>query len=542
MLNTHMTMAGAFREVAQAHPRRTAMVIGEHRYHYGEMLERAQHLAAGFVALGLKKGDRAVVLLPPGYDFACIFFALAEMGGVFVPLNPQLRPLSLSHVLQNAQPRLMILEHALEPDSVKLPTSLGHILYTSQVVGHSPHLDELTTSSPISGESGATVKPEDMLSLLYTSGTTGQPKGTMHSHRSLIAPVVASLKVRQAWMRRLDLKNISQTARALARYKTRLLRVVGKPQTFLSTVAWHSITGIELMLQAFLMGDTLVVMRRFHPRQAMQLVQQEKVTVLVAVPTAFQVMLSLEDFDSYDTSSLLICGTGAMPCPPELGRQIQQRFHCALHIGFGSTETAGGIAIPSISDSGELQATTVGQPLPGVQVRIVDEGRNDLPSGQVGELLCKGDSIMLGYYGQPESTSRVIDEHGWYSTGDLAMLDEKGYLHIMGRKNDMIIRGGQNIYPVEIETYLASHPDIQEAAVIGVPSRVSGEEAWAFIILKPGRDLTQLQVLDFCRLALEPFKIPSQVRFVEDFPRTESGKPQKFQLQSDIQAEMRKDS
>jgi fatty-acyl-CoA synthase len=156
----------------------------------------------------------------------------------------------------------------------------------------------------------------------------------------------------------------------------------------------------------------------------------------------------------------------------------------------------------------------------------------------VGELICRGDSIMLGYYGHPEATSDVIDKEGWYSTGDLARLDAEGYLHIVGRKKDMIIRGGQNIYPVEIETYLCSHPNIQEAAVVGVPSKLSGEEAWAFIILKPGASMSVQQVLDYCRSELEPYKIPSQVRFMSDFPRTETGKPQKYRLQSDILTEI----
>jgi fatty-acyl-CoA synthase len=310
---------------------------------------------------------------------------------------------------------------------------------------------------------------------------------------------------------------------------------------FLSTVGWHAITGIEVMLQALIMGDTIVVQPTFHPRQTMELIQKEKVTILVAIPTAYQAILSLEDFKSFDTSSMLIAGTGAMPCPPELGRQIQERFGCALHIGFGSTEVAGGIAIPSIGDSNERQATTVGKPLPGVQVKIVDEVGNELPVGQVGELMVRGDMIMLGYFRAPEVTSSVIDNDGWYAMGDLGKLDEKGYLHIMGRKKDLIIRSGQNIYPAEIEAYLITHPAIQEAAVVGIPSPVSGEEVWVFIIAKPGVELTARQVLDFCRKELEPYKIPNQVRFVDDFPRTEIGKPQKYLLRENIMVELGKD-
>lgn len=544
MLNTHMTMAEAFHQVAEPRHNQLALVCAEERFTYGELLDRTLHLAAGLQGLGVQKGDRVVTLLSPGVNFACAFFATAEIGAVIVPLNPQLRQRSLSQVLQDAKPLVLVHDVPLETSSIDLPATLKYIIPAEGGDGKSPSLAELVAHARPESKSSISkvdVAPEDLLALLYTSGTTGSPKGTMHSHRSLIAPVVASLKVRELWLRKPNLKSIGQTAIALARYKTRLLRLAGRPMTFLSTVGWHSITGIELMLQGLLMGDVMVAMQRFHPRLAMELVQREKVTILVAVPTAYQAILSLEDFDKYDTSSLLICGTGAMPCPPDLGRRIQERFGCALHIGFGSTETAGGIAIPSIGDSNELQATTVGKPLPGMHIRIVDDDRRDLSAGQVGELLCRSESVMLGYFGHPEATSDVIDKDGWYSTGDLARLDEKGYLHIVGRKKDMIIRSGQNIYPVEIEAYLTSHPSIQEAAVVGAPSTVSGEEAWAFIILKPGAEMTAQQVLDYCRAELEPFKIPSQVRFVTDFPRTEIGKPQKYRLQLDILHELGKD-
>ncbi len=553
MLNTHMTMAEAFQQVAEPRRRQVALVCGELHYTYGDLLDRTHRLAWGLNNLGIRKGDRVAAFLSPGADYACLFFALAEIGVVFIPLNPQLRPRSLNQVLQDADPVMLVVEPSLEEGSFTPPPSLKHIILTAGEGGSNPTLDDLAANVP--GKSSIAsgkleslnaippsgVSPEDLLALLYTSGTTGVPKGTMHSHRSLITPVIASLKVRELWLHRPNLKTIGQTAKALARYKTRLLRAAGHPQIFLSTVGWHSITGVELMLQALLMGDQIVVMPRFHPRLAMELVQQEKVTILIAIPTAFQVMLSLEDFHKYDTSTLLICGTGSMACPPNLARQIQERFGCAVHIGFGATETAGGIAIPSIADSNELQATTVGRPLSGVEVKILDEARHELPVGQVGELVCRGDSIMLGYYGHPDATSEVIDKEGWYSTGDLAKLDAEGYLHIVGRKKDMIIRGGQNIYPVEIETYLTSHPNIQEAAVVGVPSALSGEEAWAFIILKPGAAMNAQQVLDYCRAELEAYKIPNQVRFVTDFPRTETGKPQKYRLQSDILTELGKD-
>jgi acyl-CoA synthetase (AMP-forming)/AMP-acid ligase II len=541
MLDSNMTMAQAFSQVIA--PRRKQIALTSEGVHhtYGALQDRVNRLASALQSQGVHKGDRVAAFLPPGIDFASLFFALAEIGGVFVPLNPQTRPYTYSQVLQDADPVMVVTSQSLDEESIPLLGNLKHIISVAGEMGSNPTLQELIDSVDGEVTNPEQVNPEDLLALLYTSGTTGSPKGTMHTHRSLITPVLASIKIRELWLKRISFKSLGQTAKALVRYKTRLLRVAGRPQVFLSTVGWHSITGIELMLQALLMGDQIVAMPRFHPRHAMELMQQEKITILVAIPTAFQAMLSMEDFDSYDTSSLLICGTGAMPCPPDLGRKIQERYHCALHIGFGSTEMAGGIAVPSIADSNELQATTVGQPLPGMQVKIVDEHGQELPTGEVGELLCRGESIMQGYYNAPEATSSVIDKAGWYATGDLARLDEKGYLQIVGRKKDMIVRAGQNIYPAEIEAFLVTHPDIQEAAVVGVPSEVGGEQAWAFIILRPGAELTSRQVLDYCRKELEPYKIPNQVRFVSDFPRTEIGKPQKFRLQSDILSELRKE-
>jgi fatty-acyl-CoA synthase len=288
-----------------------------------------------------------------------------------------------------------------------------------------------------------------------------------------------------------------------------------------------------------LMGDRLVVMPRFHPREALRLVERERVTILVAVPMGYKVMLELEGFEQYDTSSLLICGTGAAPCPPHLAREIQDRLGCAVHIGFGATETGGGISVTSITDSDAHQAETVGRPMPGVEVKIVDERRRELPSGQVGELACRGDSVMLGYYRAPEMSAEVMDEEGWYYTGDLAMMDGDGYLRIVGRKRDLIIRGGQNIYPPEIENYLMAHPWIREAAVVGVPSPLEGESVWAFVLLEEGADMTPRQVLGYCREELEPHMVPSQVRFVTDFPRSETGKPQKFALRAAASQEMK---
>jgi fatty-acyl-CoA synthase len=537
MLNRDMTMAQAFRHVAESRREQEALVCGEERITYGQLQDRVRALAWSLQDLGVSKGDRIAVLLPPGPEFVYLFFAVAELGAVIVPLNPQLRAKRLADLLHDAEPVALVASPIAEPDLCQQVPALRHVIHTGQ--GEGQDLAHLLAAGKNAPPLSADVEPVDLLALLYTSGTTGAPKGTMHSHRSLVMPVAATIKIRELWLKRPSLKMLGQTAKALARYRERLLRTIGRPQTLLSTVGWHTITGLMAMLQMLLMGDRLVVMPRFHPREALRLVERERVTILVAVPMGYKVMLELEGFEQYDTSSLLICGTGAAPCPPHLAREIQDRLGCAVHIGFGATETGGGISVTSITDSDAHQAETVGRPMPGVEVKIVDERRRELPSGQVGELACRGDSVMLGYYRAPEMSAEVMDEEGWYYTGDLAMMDGDGYLRIVGRKRDLIIRGGQNIYPPEIENYLMAHPWIREAAVVGVPSPLEGESVWAFVLLEEGADMTPRQVLGYCREELEPHMVPSQVRFVTDFPRSETGKPQKFALRAAASQEMK---
>jgi len=529
MLNIGMTLPEAFREVAGSRMGQEALVCGETRATYRQLLERTGALAQSLYRLGVRKGDKVAALLPPGTEFACLFFAVAEMGAVIAPLDPQLRRHSLTRVLQSADPVALFTSHPIEKEVLEQAASLRHVVpaYAGAEPGGTLS-DLMSADEPISLPPSGVV-PQDMVALLYTSGTTGTPKGTMHSHRSLIAPVVATFQVRELW-KRPSLKTLGPTFKALVRYREKLLRAATGSQTFLTSTGWHTITGLEILLQTLLMGDKLVMPARFSPREMLRLVERERVTIMVNVPTVFQVLLGVPDLEQYDTSSLLICGVGAAPCPPHLAQEIQRRFHCAIHIGFGATELGGGISVTSLADADRQRTETVGRPLPGMEAKIVDEQHRELATGQVGELACRGNSVMMGYYQAPEATAQVIDEEGWYYTGDLARMDEGGYIHIVGRKKDMIIRGGQNVYPAEVESYLTSHPKIREAAVVGVPSALEGESVWAFLLLESGIEMTDREVLDYCRLELELYKIPSRVRFMDEFPRSATGKPQKFKL------------
>jgi acyl-CoA synthetase (AMP-forming)/AMP-acid ligase II len=328
----------------------------------------------------------------------------------------------------------------------------------------------------------------------------------------------------------------------LIRYGGRLLRVAGRQQIFLSTMSMHTISGLEAMFQALLMGDKLVLLSRFHPVRVLEAVQRERVTVLIGPPLSYVTMMRVRDFERFRLSSLLICAVGAAPCPPELAREIQRRFGCAVHVGFGLTELGGGIASPMLDDTPERQAETVGQAMPGMEVMVVDDDRRPLPTGQIGELACRTDSMMLGYFGDQDGEENVADDAGFLYTGDLAMIDEEGYIHIVGRKKDMIIRGGQNIYPAKIESHLALLTGIREAAVVGVPDEMGTERVWAFVIVEDGTRLTERVILDHCRARLEAYEIPEHVRIVGDFPRTSSGKAQKYKLRDIAMEEVRTDA
>jgi acyl-CoA synthetase (AMP-forming)/AMP-acid ligase II len=528
MLSTKMTLGDAIRSACEARPGQEVLVCGSARLTNRQLLARIDALASGLAGLGIQKEDRVIALLPPGPEFASLFFAAAQIGAVIVPLNPELRERALRDILADAQPVAVVTTRPVDDEIARQTPGLRHIILAGDE-GSGLSLAGIMKPGP-AFLPHATVAPEDLVALLYTSGTTGKPKATMHTHGGLIAPVVATLKVRELWARPSSLRTVVEVAKAVARYRARLLRSIGKPQTIMSTVGWHSITGLHVMLQGLLMGDRLVAMPRFHPKEALRIVERERVTVFVTVPTAYQALLALPDVARYDTSSLLVCATGGAPCPPSLAREIRQRFGCALYNGFGMTEAAGGISVSSLADSDEKQVETVGRVMPGIDVRIVDEERRDLPPGQVGELAVRGESVMLGYYQAPDLTAKVKDENGWLYTGDLARIDEKGYLRIVGRAKDVIIRGGQNIYPAEIEGHLSSHPKIEDAAVVGVPSAVGGESVWAFVRLKENAQMTIQEALDHCRGTLEPYKIPSQVRFVSELPQAETGKSQKFKL------------
>lgn len=538
-LSRSMTMAEALDAIAARRRRHPALITAESTISYQELQRTTVHLASNLRLRGLSKGSRIATLLWGQPEFALAFFAAARLGAVIAPLPPRIRRQALLEVLEELTPELIIVSPDLEVEgglealrtyAASRPTA------PLLVVTGAAQTDFVPFQSLLGEDSQAAslpqdICPQDLLAIVYTSGTTGRPKGVMHSHRSLISPVVASLRLREMWTLPIPAPaRLRRWMRVVLRYGMRLLRAAGRPQVFLSTMALHTISGLEAMLQALLMGDTLVLLPRFHPVRVLEAIEQHRVTVLVGTPFSYQALLAAREFDRRKLSSLLICATGAAPCPPTLARQIQNRFGCAVHIGFGMTELGGGIAATGLEDSPLRQAETVGKAMPGMEVRIVDEEKRPLPAGVVGELACRGDSLMLGYFGSADPHGTSVDQDGWLYTGDLAVIDEHGYLRIVGRKKDLIIRGGMNVYPARVEHVLASLPGVREAAVVGIPDPLLGEAVWAFVVPEPGSSLQEVDLIRHCRAELEPHEIPQQIRFLPDLPRTSSGKPRKIDL------------
>jgi acyl-CoA synthetase (AMP-forming)/AMP-acid ligase II len=287
-----------------------------------------------------------------------------------------------------------------------------------------------------------------------------------------------------------------------------------------------------------LLGHRVVIADGFHPARVLELVEREHVTALSLTPTMVAAVLNSPEMERRDLSSLLYVAMGAAPCPPDLVRRARKAFGCPIVIAFGATEV-GGVTLMTdvVGDSEELQSTTVGRLVSGMEAKVVDDQRREMELGEVGELALRLPSTMMGYYKAAETTAQALDDEGWYYTGDLATLDDRGYVRIVGRKKNMIIRGGQNIYPAEIENHLMSHPDIENVAVIGVPDRLAGERVWAFLVPREGGALTPGDVLRYAREGLAPYKVPDQVRIVDDLPLTSTNKVRKFALLEMIREE-----
>jgi fatty-acyl-CoA synthase/long-chain acyl-CoA synthetase len=308
-------------------------------------------------------------------------------------------------------------------------------------------------------------------------------------------------------------------------YFRNMFKNYANPLKMLTSLPPYTAGGIVITINFFLQGRIMVHLERYTPSDALRLIEKEKVTFLQLTPATALLFMRQSNLEEHDLSSLIYLSLGTSPVPPSLVDEITERLGVPVMIGYGATEIVGApLVTEPFNDPYDALRETVGKAKAGYQVRVVDENRQELPSGEIGELAIKGGVRMLGYYKAEEMTQKVFDEDGWYYTRDLSTIDKDGYVRIIGRKDDTIIRGGQNIYPAEVESVLQSHPKIQQAAVIGVPDAIAGEKVRAYLVPEKGTNPTPVEVLNFCRENMAAYKVPADVTFVEELPISSTGK------------------
>lgn len=492
-------------------PSRDFIVYENERLNRRQVLARVEALAAGLQALGLQKGDRVATLLPACPEAVYAFLLSTFLGTVQVPLNPLLGEHELRHVLADSGAKVVITTQIWYGQ--RYPEILARLLPDlpdlRYIIVRDASEGDGRTFLPLAAvlASGKSLRPvairaDDPVTLTYTSGTTGVAKGVVHTRRQSWGMSVRGADVR------MNIAALRCMLLAFPPYQT-----AGRIGIFISLLS----------------GGTLILMDRLDPQRMLEYIQSERVTQIGGSPTMFRLLLGAPGQERYDLSSVRRIAFSSETLSADLTQALYARFKCGLENIYGATECLM-VSMTGFEDSPQQVAETVGKPVQGVHLRIVDNDRQPLPVGQRGEIAVQSSQMMVGYYRDPELTAQVLDEHGWFYTGDIGYLGQDGYLRLIDRKKDMIIRGGQNIYPTEIEHYLERHPAIRRAAVVGVAEGIGGESVWAYVECQPGATLSVTDVLNFCRGQIAPFKIPARVIFVQHMPVTASGKVQKFKL------------
>lgn len=507
------------------------------RWTYVDYQRRANAVARGLLALGLQKGEHIAVWAANLPEWPLLQIAAAKAGLVLVTINPSYRASELAYVLKQGDVVALFFmarvrdhdclatinalttpgsEHG-EVSSTSLPRLrytclLGASLFseTTQQPAWRPALfaEMIAQGEQVSMETlkarQVSVQPDDAAMMQYTSGTTGFPKGAMLTHRGIV----------------------NNAATFMDRWG------VGADEQSCTAMPFFHVGGCVLaVLGAIYTGATLHPMLAFDTLKTLQIMSSEHCTTLGAVPTMLMAILQHPDFEQYDLSSLHAVVSGAASVPVYLMEQVKERIGANVAIVFGQTESSAAITLTLPNDSFEMKSATVGLPLPHVEVKIINPVTGQVvPCGERGELCCRGFLVMQGYYNMPEKTAETIDSDSWLHTGDLATMNAQGYVNIVGRLKDMIIRGGENIFPREVEEFLIRHPQIADAQVLGVPDVFFGEELLAVIRLKAGEHLTRDELRAYCKQHISHQKVPRYFQFVENYPMTASGKVQKFML------------
>ena len=510
------TIGAALARTVASFGDRPALVVRHQgvRWTWDELDTRVDELARGLLARGLQAGDRVGLWSPNRYEWVLAQFATARIGAIMVCLNPAYRTSELEFTLRQSGCRMLLAAPSFKTsDYVAMwhevapacPTVTDAVFFDS--ADWQALLDGATgCSADQLAEREASLDHRDPINIQYTSGTTGLPKGATLTHRNI-------------------LNNGFFVGEAC--------RLNEHDRVCIPVPFYHCFGMVMGNLGSLTHGSCMVVPNdAFEPVSVLQTVHDERCTVLYGVPTMFIAELAVDGFDTYDLSSLRTGIMAGSPCPVEVMKQVIDRMHMhEVTIAYGMTETSPVSTQTGADDSVERRVSTVGRVHPHVEIRVADPDTGaTLPRGTAGEFQTRGYSVMRGYWDEPDKTAQAVDTDGWMHTGDLAVMDDEGYVNITGRIKDLIIRGGENISPREVEEFLYGHPDVVDVQVVGVPDPRYGEEVCAFVRVRPGATVTPDDVRDFCRGRIAHFKVPRHVLVVDEFPMTVTGKIQKYKL------------
>ncbi|MFC8149592.1 AMP-binding protein [Bacillus paralicheniformis] len=530
----HLTIGKLLEKTAANAPDHEAVVYPDRRlrHTYRQFDQLCRKVARGLMALGIEKGEHVAIWASNTPEWLTAQFASAKTGAVLVTVNTNYQLSELEYVLKQSDATTLILMESYrgtsyidilyklipelkESEPGKLASERLPFLKNIILMGDKRHPgmylwdDILKLSGSVSEKAldhrMERLKEHDVINMQYTSGTTGFPKGVMLTHSNLVN----------------NAANIAEC-----------MNLSRKDRMCIPVPFFHCFGCVLGTLACVTAGATMVPVQEFNPKEVLFAVETEKCTALHGVPTMFIAELNDQDFASYDLSSLRTGIMAGSNCPIEVMKKVIDNMGMSeITIAYGQTEASPVITQTRVNDSLKRRVETVGRALPNVEVKITEPGTNqEVARGVQGELCTRGYHVMKGYYKNSEDTAAVIDEDGFLHTGDLAVMDEEGYCRITGRLKDMIIRGGENIYPREIEEFLYKHPNILDVQIVGVPDETFGEEVSAWIKLKSGASMTADELKEYCKGKIARYKIPRYIAFVEEFPMTASGKVQKFKL------------
>ncbi|MGD0233633.1 MAG: long-chain-fatty-acid--CoA ligase [Syntrophorhabdales bacterium] len=502
-----MTIGDLLTRNANKFPNKTAVVFEDCSMTFSALNERVNRLANALVDLGLEKGDRVGVLVHNCHQFIEIYFALAKAGGIFCPYNNHLKQWELKDILDYSSPKFLFLDsdyaqmvRELRPELVSIK---AYISLQKSDYGFMEDYETVVARGR-SVEPAVKVVEDDVLSIIFTAGTTGKPKGAMRTHRHLMSDAVASVIE---------------------------LRVEYDEKVLITFPMYHVACEDNIVRHSF-MPNTIYIKREggFNPEQILDYISKERISRCQLVPTMIHSLVQVRDVDKYDLSSLRLILYAGSSMPVELLKKALSIFPCGFAQLYGQTESGPFTTVlkpeDHVLDGTEkslARLASSGKPAVNYEIKIVDEQDNDVAVGEVGEIIGRSEAIMIAYWQMPEETQKKL-KNGWLYTGDLGKFDEDGYVYIVERKNDMIISGGVNVYPREIEEVLYRHPAVSEASVIGLPDEHWGEVVKAVIVLKEGAQASEAEIIEFCGKNLAGFKKPKTVDFCKELPKSPQGK------------------